>query len=175
MNTPRILGLVAAAALSLTTIASAGVASYAQPQSQPQSHEAGEYATSSILAAVGDVACEPDTAENAANPASLKCGSSGLGGLPAEYAVASQIEGMKPQLAAILGDEQYEVGKLSDFQNSYDKTFGAFKWLQRPAPGNHEYYAYTKHGYNEAAQNGAGYFSYFNGRMPRAPSGRRVR
>ncbi|MEH0109785.1 metallophosphoesterase [Tersicoccus sp. MR15.9] len=159
MNTPRILGLAAAAALSLTTIASAGVASTAQPQS----HGTGEHATSSVLAAVGDVACEPDTAENAANPASLKCGSSGLGGLPAEYAVADQIEGMKPQLAAILGDEQYEVGKLSDFQNSYDKTFGAFKWLQRPAPGNHEYYSYTKHGDNEPAQNGTGYFSYFNG------------
>jgi hypothetical protein len=35
--------------------------------------------------------------------------------------------------------------------------------LERPAPGNHEYYAYTKKGDNEPAQNGVGYFGYFNG------------
>jgi hypothetical protein len=35
--------------------------------------------------------------------------------------------------------------------------------VERPAPGNHEYYAYTKHGDNEPAQNGTGYFGYFNG------------
>ena len=35
--------------------------------------------------------------------------------------------------------------------------------LERPSPGNHEYYAYTKKGDNEAAQNGNGYFAYFNG------------
>ena len=32
-----------------------------------------------------------------------------------------------------------------------------------PAPGNHEYYSYTKKGDNEAGQNGNGYFAYFNG------------
>lgn len=116
-----------------------------------------------VFAAVGDIACEPNTAENAANPASLKCGAPNLGGMDAQYAVADQIESMKPSNVALLGDEQYEVGKLSDFMASFDKTFGAFKFLQRPAPGNHEYYAYTKHGDNEAAQNGTGYFSYYNG------------
>ena len=35
--------------------------------------------------------------------------------------------------------------------------------LERPSPGNHEYYAYTKKGDNEPAQNGVGYFGYFNG------------
>jgi hypothetical protein len=63
----------------------------------------------------------------------------------------------------ILGDEQYQVGKLSDFEQSYEQTWGGLKMLQRPAPGNHEYYAYTKKGDNEPAQNGNGYSSYFNG------------
>ncbi len=116
-----------------------------------------------VLAAVGDVACEPDDPENSANPASLKCGSPSLGGLAAQYATADAVEKMHPDLVALLGDEQYEVGKLSDFEASFDKTYGAFKFLERPAPGNHEYYPYTKHGDNEPGQNGAGYFSYFNG------------
>ncbi len=124
------------------------------------------YATSRpapVLAAVGDIACEPDNPENSANPASLKCGAASIGGFSAEYATADQVESMHPNLVALLGDEQYQVGKLSDFMASFDKTYGAFKFLERPAPGNHEYYAYTKHGDNEAGQNGAGYFAYFNG------------
>jgi acid phosphatase type 7 len=115
------------------------------------------------LAAVGDIACEPDTAENASTPASLKCGSPDEGGLTAEYATAAQADAMHPDLVALLGDEQYEVGKLSDFENSFEQAWGGLKMLERPSPGNHEYYAYTKHGDNETAQNGAGYFAYFNG------------
>jgi Calcineurin-like phosphoesterase len=120
-------------------------------------------AANPVLAAVGDIACEPDNAENSANPAGVKCGGSGIGGPAAEYATAQQAYAMKPDLAAILGDEQYQVGKLSDFEQSYEQTWGGLKMLQRPAPGNHEYYKYTKHGDNEAAQNGNGYFAYFNG------------
>lgn len=29
---------------------------------------------------------------------------------------------MRPDLVAPLGDEQYQVGKLSDFEASFDKT-----------------------------------------------------
>ena len=115
------------------------------------------------LAVVGDIACEPDTPDNAGTPAALKCGSPTLGGLPAEYATAQQADAMHPDAVALLGDEQYEVGKLSDFENSFEQAWGGLKLLERPAPGNHEFYAYTKHGDNEAAQNGAGYFGYFNG------------
>src|SRR5215475_2170305 len=116
-----------------------------------------------VLAAVGDVSCEPDDAENQATAPSFKCGSPSLGGIDAQYATADQIEGMHPDLVALLGDEQYEVGKLSDFEGSFDKSYGAFKFLQRPAPGNHEFYPYAKSGDNEAGQNGDGYFQYYNG------------
>jgi hypothetical protein len=116
-----------------------------------------------VLAAVGDIACEPDNAENAGNPPAVKCDGPGIGGFSAEYATAQEAYDMKPNLVAILGDEQYQVGKLSDFEQSYEQTWGGLKMLERPAPGNHEYYAYTKHGDNEAAQNGNGYFAYFNG------------
>jgi hypothetical protein len=115
------------------------------------------------MAAVGDIACEPDDPENAGTPAALKCGSPSLGGMPAEFATAEQADGMHPDLVALMGDEQYEVGKLSDFEQSFEQAWGGLKMLERPAPGNHEYYGYTSHGDNEAAQNGAGYFGYFNG------------
>jgi len=120
-------------------------------------------ATDPMLVAVGDIACEPDNTENSGNPAAVKCGGAGIGGQTAEYATAQQAYSMKPDLVAILGDEQYQVGKLSDFEQSYEQTWGGLKMLERPAPGNHEYYAYTKKGDNEAAQNGTGYFAYFNG------------
>jgi hypothetical protein len=137
----------------------------------PQSLNDWPYATGSpgqgartyTLAAVGDIACEPDDTENMGTPAALKCGSPSLGGLPAEYATAEQADAMHPDLVALLGDEQYEVGKLTDFEQSFEQAWGGLKMLERPSPGNHEYYGYAKHGDNEPPQNGSGYFAYFNG------------
>jgi hypothetical protein len=163
---PLSVALVAAISLAGVVVAAPGSSSgggaWPYAALAPATH-GDSHSRSYVLAAVGDVACEPDDPENAGNPASLKCGASGGGGFPAEYATADQTENMKPDLVALLGDEQYEVGKLSDFESSFDKTFGAFKFLQRPSPGNHDYYAYTKHGDNEAAQDGDGYFAYYNG------------
>jgi hypothetical protein len=76
-----------------------------------------------------------------------------------QEATANQIEAMKPDAVALLGDLQYQVGRYSDFEQSFDLTYGAFKFLQRPAPGNHEFY--DEHG--ETGVAGYGYFSYFNG------------
>ena len=66
---------------------------------------------------------------------------------------------MKPDAVALLGDLQYQVGQYSDFEQSFDLTYGAFKFLTRPAPGNHEFY--DEHSATGVA--GYGYFSYFNG------------
>ena len=79
--------------------------------------------------------------------------------MSAQTATANQIEAMQPNLVAILGDEQYQVGRYQDFMGSFDHTYGAFKFLQRPSPGNHEFY--TSHG--ETGDNGYGYFDYYNG------------
>src|SRR6476469_5458600 len=49
-----------------------------------------------VLAAVGDIACEPDIPENSDNPAPLKCGSSDLGNFAAETATAQQALGIHP-------------------------------------------------------------------------------
>jgi acid phosphatase type 7 len=77
----------------------------------------------------------------------------------AQNATATQVEAMKPNLVAVLGDEQYHNGYYSDFENSFDKYWGAFKFLQRPSPGNHEFY--DNHG--QTGVRGLGYFDYYNG------------
>lgn len=157
---PLTVAVVSAALVVATGVA---VATESTSNDWPYAQSADSNHDTVTLAAVGDIACEPDTPDNAGTPAALKCGSPTVGGLPAEYATAAQADAMHPDAVALLGDEQYEVGKLSDFENSFEQAWGGLRMLERPAPGNHEYYNYTKHGDSEAAQNGAGYFAYFNG------------
>jgi len=124
------------------------------------------YATtgrSPVLAVVGDVACQPG-AEGPGEATAEVCADA-----PAPYAstslwlsqeaTANQIEAMKPDAVALLGDLQYQVGRYSDFEGSFDLTYGAFKFLHRPSPGNHEFY--DEHG--QTGVKGYGYFSYYNG------------
>jgi hypothetical protein len=113
-----------------------------------------------VLAVVGDVACQPGETELPGEKAGENCVGDTKQNLDAsQAATAAQIETMKPDLVALVGDEQYQVGQYSDFENSYELTYGAFKMITRPAPGNHEFY--TEHGATGVA--GYGYFSYFNG------------
>jgi acid phosphatase type 7 len=114
---------------------------------------------SPVLAVVGDVACQPGE-EPTGEKAGENCSGDTIQKLyQSQEATANQIEAMKPDLIAVVGDEQYQVGQYSDFEQSFDLTYGAFKFLQRPAPGNHEFY--NEHGAIGVA--GYGYFSYYNG------------
>jgi hypothetical protein len=112
-----------------------------------------------LLAVVGDVACQPGE-EESGEKAGENCSGDTVQNLTlTQAATAQQIENMKPDRVALVGDEQYQVAQYSDFENSYETTYGAFKLITRPAPGNHEFY--TEHGAVGVA--GYGYFSYFNG------------
>ncbi len=132
------------------------------PYGNPTPDNTWPYATigrSPVLAVVGDVACQPGE-EPAGEKAGENCDGDTAQNLNAsQAATAKQIENMKPDLVALVGDEQYQVAQYSDFENSYELTYGAFKSITRPAPGNHEFY--TEHGAIGVA--GYGYFSYFNG------------
>lgn len=109
-----------------------------------------------VLAAVGDIACEPD-GDSTGVAAKYLCDDTRQN---AQAETADQIEAMQPDLVALLGDEQYQVGRYNDFMGSFDRTYGAFKYLQRPAPGNHEFYDYKD---GEKGVGGSGYYSYYNG------------
>jgi 3',5'-cyclic AMP phosphodiesterase CpdA len=119
---------------------------------------------SPVLAVVGDIACQPGEAEPTGEAAHELCSTpkapyTSTSLWQSQEATANQIENMKPDAVALLGDLQYQVGRYSDFEGSFDLTYGAFKFLHRPAPGNHEFY--NEHG--ETGVAGYGYFSYFNG------------
>src|SRR5215469_11395311 len=113
-----------------------------------------------VLAAVGDISCQPGApveSEKKSDVCDLGTGSTVRNA--AQNATAQQVEAIKPALVAVLGDEQYQNGYYSDFENSFDKYWGAFKFLQRPSPGNHEFY--DNHG--QTGVRGLGYFDYYNG------------
>jgi hypothetical protein len=133
------------------------------PYGNPTPDNTWPYATigrSPVLAVVGDVACQPGETEPSGEKAGENCDGDSVQNLKAsQAATAKQIENMKPDLVALVGDEQYQVGQYSDFEHSYELTYGGFKFITRPAPGNHEFY--MEHGAIGVA--GYGYFSYFNG------------
>ena len=132
------------------------------PYGNPTPDNTWPYATlgrSPVLVAVGDVACQPGS-EESGEAAGENCAGDTAQNLNASMAAtAKQIETIKPDLVALLGDEQYQVGQYQDFESSYETTYGGFKMITRPAPGNHEFY--KEHGAIGVA--GYGYFSYFNG------------
>jgi hypothetical protein len=91
-----------------------------------------------VLAAAGDIACAPGVP-----PAS--------GRACEQQATAALIDDLEPDAVLALGDMQYPSGLLGRFQESYDRSWGRFKSITRPAVGNHEY----------NVRDAAGYYAYF--------------
>jgi hypothetical protein len=115
-----------------------------------------------VIAASGDIACAPDDASyNGGAGTSTKCRQASVAGL------------LSNSLAGILtlGDTQYEDGSLANFNKVYDFSWGGFKGITHPVPGNHEYYTSGASDYfdyfdgigrtsGSAGKRGAGYYSY---------------
>ncbi len=157
-GTRRGVAVLGVAALALTALAGIGLASPLGSYGNAWPYEQTKNAP--LLAVVGDISCQPGTALETEKHSDLCTPLRNQ----AQAVTANQVEALKPDLVAVLGDEQYQVGRYEDFLGSYDKTYGAFKFLQRPAPGNHEFYDRTKDGKTgETGVGGAGYFDYFNG------------
>ena len=169
--------VLAGAVASVMVFASAARAQYQNSNDDHGSndHSGDRSGPSPVLAVVGDISCQPDedfvtgggeaaheTCETPKAPYSST--TSTPPGPPfslyqSQEATANQIENMKPDAVAILGDLQYQVGQYQDFERSFDLTYGAFKYLHRPSPGNHEFY--DEH--SETGVAGYGYFAYYNG------------
>jgi hypothetical protein len=98
-----------------------------------------------VVAAAGDIACDPgSTFFNAGLGLRNRC---------AQQLTSDALLRMDLDAVLALGDIQYEDGQLGKFMQSFDPTWGRLKPLIRPAIGNHEY----------AVPGAAGYFDYFNG------------
>ncbi|NKE60932.1 alkaline phosphatase [Lentzea sp. PSKA42] len=55
------------------------------------------------------------------------------------YETAKLIDQIKPNHILTVGDNQYDSGTLTEFRNHYDKSWGRYKNITRPATGNHEW------------------------------------
>ncbi|MFD1048437.1 metallophosphoesterase family protein, partial [Kibdelosporangium lantanae] len=79
---------------------------------------------------------------------------------------AKLVQQMNPAAVITMGDNQYDDAHLSDFQKYYDKTWGKFKNITHPIPGNHETYDSPAFGgYHDyfgkiATPNGKNYYSW---------------
>jgi hypothetical protein len=135
----RIAITVVALALVLT-----GCGSDEKPDAQGARRTTTTQATTQqshpVIAAAGDIAC-PSACDTTKKVADL---------LVADDYTA----------VLTLGDNQYEDGRLSDFEAIYDTTWGRVKDKTYPAPGNHDYHT----------EDAAGYFDYFGARA--GPRGR---
>jgi acid phosphatase type 7 len=96
------------------------------------------------IAAAGDIACSPSSQYyNGGLGTSTRCRQKYTSDLLVNTGLSAVL---------VLGDAQYDTGKLSSFRGSYDRSWGRLKQITRPAPGNHEY----------NTSGAAGYFDYFN-------------
>ena len=90
------------------------------------------------VVAAGDIACDPEMVGTT------------LPGLCDSDITANLIAELTPDGVLALGDIQYEHAELDHFAQVYDTTWGRFKAITHPTPGNHEYYL-----------DASGYFRYF--------------
>ena len=79
----------------------------------------------------------------------------------ATAALVAEVEGT----VFTVGDNAYPDGRLEDFMNCYEPTWGAFKARTRPAPGNHDWETKDLKGYLDyfgtaAAPEGTPWYSY---------------
>lgn len=98
-----------------------------------------------VIAAAGDIAC--DTTSEFYN------GGAGVEDHCRQRATSDLLVGGGFSSVLALGDVQYHVGALADYNAVFDPTWGRVKPIIRPALGNHEY----------STSNARGYFDYFNG------------
>jgi len=125
----------------------------ASPPAHAQSAEDVGANATFVLAAAGDIA-EQCTAS------SSSC---------VHPKTAALVDKMAPAAVITMGDNQYDDAHYSDFKNYFDTTWGRFKSIMRPVPGNHETYddpplaGYKKYFGSIATPKGTTYYSWDKG------------
>lgn len=105
-------------------------------------------------------------AGRAVDPVIAAAGDIATAGEPSEAnrQTADLILDLAPVAVLTLGDNQYQNGELAEFMDSYDRTWGQFKDMTHPTPGNHDYQTEGAQGYFDyfgaAAHPAEGYYSF---------------
>jgi calcineurin-like phosphoesterase family protein len=117
--------------------------------------ESSSAAGDPVIVAAGDIACDPDSSSfNGGNGESSRC---------RQRFTAPLLRGATAVLP--LGDLQYENGDYAKYLKSYAPSWGAYKPITHPVPGNHDYKTSGAKGYFDyfgsiAAERGKGYYSF---------------
>jgi hypothetical protein len=120
-----------------------------QPGSIPLAAAAGD----PVIAAAGDISCDPaTTAFNNGLGTSSSC---------RQKYTSDLLVSMAPSAVLDLGDNQYYCGGYQAFVQSYDLSWGRVKSITHPSVGNHEYLTSGGTGCTTANAGAAGYFQYF--------------
>ena len=101
------------------------------------------------IAAAGNIACDPSDED-------FNGGLGVVGGGCRFKDTSDLIGALAPDAVLPLGDNQYEGGTLENYNSVYHPTWGRFRSISYPIPGNHEY----------GVSGAAGYFTYFGSRAP---------
>jgi hypothetical protein len=131
---------LAVVATVLSVLGAGGAPVASAPDPPPERPHADVRVAGVRIAAAGDIACEP--------PFSVSATTCRHG------ATARLISRRRVAAVLLLGDTQYDDGRLRDYRRSYDPSWGAFKHRSYPVAGNHEY----------RQAGAAGYFAYFGAR-----------
>jgi hypothetical protein len=103
-----------------------------------------------LIAAAGDIACDPSSSKfRNGNGTSSAC----------KQKATSDLILANSAIGAVLalGDNQYQCGSTAQFQQSFDPSWGRFKSMIHPVPGDNEY----ETGSSGCSSSASGYFSYF--------------
>jgi hypothetical protein len=121
-----------------------------------------------VVAAAGDIACDPASANFN--------GGSGSGGVCQQGATFALLEQLNPAAVLALGDTQYYCGGYQAYLKSYALSWGKLLGKTFPVPGNHEYLTAPGSdgigtGCDGTNAGGAGYWKYFAGAAKMGTSG----
>jgi acid phosphatase type 7 len=112
-----------------------------------------------VIVAAGDIACGPTDYPPLNHPAS------GEASVCKQMATGNLIRDVHPAAVLELGDNQYPVGRYQSYERYYGPSWGRFKAISHPVPGNHEYLSRDANGYYHyfgaaAGDPARGYYSF---------------
>jgi len=118
-----------------------------------QNFEVALAASDPVIAAAGDIACDPTNANfNSGNGSSNSCRQKYTSDLLVNAGLSAVLD---------LGDNQYYCGGYQAFLQSYDLSWGRVKAITHPSVGNHEYLMTGGTGCDLTNEGAGGYFQYF--------------
>lgn len=114
---------------------------------------AGDY----VIVAAGDIVCDPSSSSfNGGKGTSSSCHM---------LATANLIASIAPNSVLVLGDNQYYCGSYTAYTQAYNLSWGQYRWITLPVPGNHEYQTSGSSNCSSANSGAAGYYKYWGVRQ----------